>query len=186
MVVSRELGLNIPENIVDLRTGAHKTPEMIALNANGKLPILELDDGSTLWESNAICNRLAAETDTPLWPKSNARYDIMRWQFWEGCHFNPAAGKFIAYHFFGNKSIDLDAAAEDFAPLAAVLDGHLANREWLVGDTMTTADISVAAILCYREMCHIPVTNLTNIERWLGQLEATTSWKSVNMAPEAA
>ena len=186
MVASRILELDVEEVIVDLFAGEQKTPEFLALNPNGKMPVLEFDDGSTLWESNAIVNRLAAERDTPLWPKSNARYDIMRWQFWEGCHFMPAASKFISRHLFNNTSIDMDAATEAFAPLAAVLDGHLANSDWLVGDAMTTADISVSAVLCYREPCQMPVAGHTNLLRWLDRIEATPAWKEVNREPETA
>ncbi len=186
MVMNRELDLNIPESVIDLRTGAQKSPEMLALNPNGKLPVLEYDDGASLWESNAIVNRLAAEKDTALWPKSNLRYDIMRWQFWESYHLNPVAGKFIAHHLFGNESIDLDAATEEFGALAGVLDSHLAGRDWLAGDGMTTADISVAAILCYRDACQMPLAAHSNILRWLGNLDATASWQAVNMAPEPA
>ncbi|MEM7317629.1 MAG: glutathione S-transferase family protein [Pseudomonadota bacterium] len=74
------LGLNLPVEIVDLQSGAQKAPEIMALNPNGKIPILEYADGTSLWESNAIVNRMAAETDTSLWPKSNVRKEIIRWQ----------------------------------------------------------------------------------------------------------
>lgn len=184
MVVSRLLSLDIQEVPVDLRAGEQKDHEFLALNPNGKIPVLELDDGTTLWESNAITNRLAAERETSLWPKSNARYDIMRWQFWESCHFTPAAGKFIARHFFGNDQIDLAAATEEFKPLAGILDNHLNGRDWLAGDAMTTADISVSAILCYRDPCKIPVDGCDNVLAWLDRIEATPAWKAVNLQPE--
>ena len=75
---------------MDLQAGDQRKQEFLALNPNGKMPVLEMDDGSSLWESNAIIDRLAAHADSDIWPKSNQRYDIMRWQFWEGCHFTPA------------------------------------------------------------------------------------------------
>lgn len=184
MVANRLLGLDVPEVTVDLLAGEQKRPEFLALNPNGRMPVLEYDDGTTLWESNAITNRLAAERDTALWPKSNTRYDIMRWQFWEGCHFTPAAGKFIAHHIFGNESIDLEAAGEEFTTLARVLDGHLSGRDWLVGDVMTTADISVSAILCYRGPCRMPVADHHNLLAWLDRIEAIPAWKEVNSQPE--
>ena len=186
MVVNRELALGIPEITVDLLAGEQLAPGFIALNPNAKLPVLEYDDGSTLWESNAIVNRLAAEADTPLWPRSNVRYDIMRWQFWEIAHFAPAAGKFISRHFFGNEDVDLDAAAEEFGTLARVLESHLADRDWLVGDDMTTADIVVSAILCYRDACHMPVAGYDNVLRWLGNVEDRDAWKAVNAELEGA
>ncbi len=182
MTANELLGLNLETVVVDLQSGAQTSPEFVAFNPNSKIPVLEFDNGTTLWESNAIINRLAAEIDTELWPKSNARYDIMRWQFWEGCHWTPACAKFIAKHFFGNDDVDLVAAEKDFTFFVAVLDGHLAVREWLVGDDMTNADISVAAILCYREPCQYPIGELTNINRWIGQIEDLPAWQMANAA----
>lgn len=180
MTANGLLGLNIETVLVDLRSGAHKSAEFVALNPNSKIPVLEFDDGSTLWESNAIINRLAAEVDTDLWPKSNVRYDIMRWQFWETAHWTPACSQFISKHIFGNDTIDMTKAEETFKFFGGVLDGHLASREWLVGDKMTTADVSVSAYLCYREPCHYPMSDFAHISRWLGQVEELPAWQMAN------
>lgn len=182
MTANEMLGLGLDTVIVDLPAGAHKSAEFLALNPNGKVPVLEFDDGSTLWESNAIINRLAAETETPLWPKTMARYDIMRWQFWESAHWSPACSRFISKHLFKNDSIDLKEAEETFRRFAGVLDGHLGGRDWLVGDALTNADISVAAILCYREPCRYPLADFANINRWIGRMEAQPAWQLANAA----
>ena len=174
------LGLNLETVLVDLPNGAHRSAEFLALNPNGKIPVLEYDDGSTLWESNAIINRMAAEVDTELWPKSNARYDIMRWQFWESAHWTPACARFISKHLFGNDDVDLDAAEAEFNRFAKVLDGHLASRDWLVGETMTNADISVAAILCYRAPCHYPMGEFANLRDWIARIEELPAWQAAN------
>ena len=176
------LGLNLETVTVDLSQGAQKSPEFVALNPNSKIPVLEFDDGSTLWESNAIINRMATEVDTELWPKSNARYDIMRWQFWESAHWAPACSKFISKNLFGNDSVDMDAATTDFTFFAGVLDSHLGAQDWLVGDAMTNADISVAAILCYREPCQYPLGTFTNINRWIARIEGVPAWQMANAA----
>jgi glutathione S-transferase len=174
--------LEVEENIIDPSTGLHKSYAFLALNPNGKLPILELGDGTSLWESNAIVNRLCAETDTPLWPKSNQRYDIMRWQFWEGYHWNPACGPFIRHHLFGNPDVDLDAAAQPFRALASVLDGELAETGWLSGDQMTVADITVAAILVYRHACQYPLDGYARIADWMARIDALDAWSEVDPA----
>ena len=182
MTANGLLGLNIETILVDIRAGAHKSAEFVVLNPNCKIPVLELDDGTSLWESNAIINRMAAEVDTDFWPKSNARYDIMRWQFWESAHWQPACSQFIAKHIFGNDDIDIAKAEEGFKTLGRVLDGHLASREWLVGDKMTNADISVSAYLCYRAPCHYPMSDFAHINRWLSQIEGESAWKLANAA----
>ena len=174
------LGLGLETVLVDLPNGAHRSAEFLALNPNGKIPVLEYDDGSTLWESNAIINRMAAEVDTGLWPKSNARYDIMRWQFWEAAHWTPACARFISKHLFGNDDVDLEAAEAEFNRFAKVLDDHLTSRDWLVGDAMTNADISVAAILCYREACHYPMGEFAKIRDWIARIEELPAWQAAN------
>ena len=186
LAVNNLLGLNLPLNVVDLQAGDQFKEDFLRLNPNAKVPVLEEDDGSSLWESNAIINRLCTDHDTPLWPRSNLRYDIMRWQFWEGCHWTPACSKFISRHFFGREDIDMEAAAEDFHKYAKVLDGHLQGRDWLAGDQMTTADVSVAAILCYREPCQYPIAGYSNINRWITQIETLEAWQIANPAPQAA
>jgi len=182
MMANELLGLNIETVVVDLRNGEQKSAEFLALNPNGKVPVLEFDDGSTLWESNAIINRMAAEVDTELWPKSNARYDIMRWQFWELAHWAPACSPFVSKYLFGNDTVDLVAAEDGFRVFAGVLNGHLSSRDWLVGDTMTNADISVAAILCYRQPCQYPMAGFDHINRWVNRIEALPAWQMANAA----
>ena len=180
LLVNELLDLNIETVTVDLQAGDQRTDAFLALNPNGKMPVLEMDDGSTLWESNAIINWLASHANSDIWPKSDQRYDIMRWQFWEGCHFAPACAKFIQKHFFGREDIDMDRATDEVTQFAGVLDGHLTGRDWLSGDAMTTADISVSAILCYREVCGMPVADFKNVAAWLERIEDLPAWKVAN------
>lgn len=184
LFVNEHLGLGIEVVTVDLFKGEQNAPEFVALNPNAKMPVLEFEDGTTLWESNAISNRLCAETDTSLWPKSNQRYDIMRWQFWELAHFNPVCSKFIQRNLFGNEDVDLEAAAVDFHKYATVLNDHLAGRDWLSGGEMTTADSATAAVLSLRQMCQMPMENYSNIESWMQRIEALPAWQAATHALE--
>ncbi len=186
MFVNALIGANLPLAIVDLPNGAQQKPDYLALNPNGKVPVLEFDDGSTLWESNAIINKMASDAKSELWPADQSRYDILRWQFWEACHWTPACAKFISRHLFGDETVDLEAAAQDFHKYASVLDGHLAGRDWLVGGAMTTADVSVAMVLYLREPCQYPMQDYANIARWLGRIEALPAWSAAMAEREAA
>ena len=179
-------GLDLPMEVVDLRSGAQSTPEFLALNPNGKIPVLEFDDGSTLWESNVIINRMATEAESDLWPRSNVRFDILRWQFWEACHWSDACGKYISRYLFGNEGVDMDMAAKEFHRFAKVLDDHLEGRDWLVGDAMTCADISVCTILAFRDACHYPLDTYANINRWFATIERLEAWAAANPQAQAA
>ncbi|MDF0600341.1 glutathione S-transferase family protein [Psychromarinibacter sp. C21-152] len=186
MLVNAITGLAVPEEVVDITAGVQKAPAFLALNPNGRVPVLELDDGTTLWESNAIANRLAALADSPLWPGGDAQFDVLRWQFWEGCHWTPACARFADKYLFGNETADLEAAAAVFHPFARVLDDHLAGRDWLVGEAMSVADISVAMVVGLREACHYPIAGYDNILRWVGRIEALDAYRRVAGAAEAA
>ena len=186
MLANHLTGLNIPYQMVNLQEGEQQAEAFLALNPNGKIPVLEFDDGSSLWESNVIVNRLATEAESDLWPRSNIRYDILRWQFWEACHWTPACTKYVSKHLFKNEGVDLDAAAIDFARYAKVLEGHLAGRDWLVGDAMTTADITLSPIFYLREMCQYPLDGYANIAAWVARVEALDAWGATDPAAQAA
>ncbi len=170
------LGMPAEELPIDFSQKEHKTPEFLGLNPNGKVPVLTLSDGTSLWESNAIVNRLAAETKSELWPPSNARYDILRWQFWEAAHWTPVCSPFIIKKFF-DAPINLDEATEKLAPFARVLNGQLEARTWITGDQMTAADISVAGILSHRKACEIPLAQYPHVTRWIERIEAMPEWQ---------
>lgn len=80
----------------------------------------------------------------------------------------------------------MEAAERDFHQFAKVLKNHLEDRDWLVGDGMTTADISVASILCYRAHCNYPIEGYDNINRWIAVIEAMPSWQAVDQMAQAA
>ncbi len=185
MFADAHLGLGTPQKLVDLQKGDQMSPGHLALNPNGKVPVLEFDDGTTLWESNVIVNKLASDAKSDLWPASGIRYEILRWQFWEACHWTPACAKFVSRHLFG-REVDMEAAESEWRKFAKVLDDHLAGRDWLVGDAITAADISVAMVLCYRVPCRMPMADFANIGRWIAAIEALPAWAAANPELQAA
>ena len=160
MMVAAHTGLDIDHVVVDLQKGEQKRPEFLAMNPNGKMPVLELDDGTSLWESNAICNRLASEAQSDLWPSNMQRYEIMQWQFWEMAHWQPNTSQFVAKKFF-NPDLDVAPFVEPTQTLAGVLDGHL-------------------------DMCDIPLGDVPNIDRWMNAIQSLPAWQTVTKMPEPA
>lgn len=81
---------------VDILNGGTETPEFLAKNPNGKIPVLELEDGTCLWESNAILNFLADGSEfLPTEPR--LRTQVLQWQFFEQYSHEPyiAVARFI-------------------------------------------------------------------------------------------
>jgi glutathione S-transferase len=181
---ARYLGAPVDFVPVDLRRGEHKRPEFLALNPNGKVPVL-VDGDYRLWEANAIMAYLARKAGSDFLPTDDARLiEVMRWLSWDADHFSSLAGTLYFEHVikpgFGVGPPDPAVVAETTArlrPFAAVLDNHLAGRAWLVGDAPTIADFAVAAALPWAEESRIPLGDYPAVARWHDRLNALDAWR---------
>lgn len=185
LVVAALLGTHLDVRAVDAAAGEQRTPEYMKLNPNGLFPTL-VDGDFVLWESNAITQYLAARgSESPLWPQDErVRSDIARWQFWELAHFNPAVRPFMWENVFkpmlgqGEPDlVELDKAEGPFLRFGSILNAHLKGRRWLVGDRLTLADVAVASSLMYWEPARMPLEKMSEVKRWLGQIEALPAWE---------
>jgi len=175
--VANELGIELETHKVDLRGGEQRTPEYLALNPNGKVPTL-VDGDTVLWESNAILCYLAGKGDTELWPKSAKRYDILRWMFWESNHLTNALNRLFGQKFFNRDNPDQDvieSATKSFRKYAAVLDGNLADKQYVTGDTLTLADFAIGVCFGYAVPLELPLDGLDNVNRWWAAFSDTES-----------
>jgi glutathione S-transferase len=168
---------------VDLGRGEHKTPEYLALNPNGKVPTL-VDGSHTLWESAAIMCHLAARADSDLWPQDDRQIDALRWLSWDLAYFYRPGGTLYFEHVikprFGLGDADPAAvkqATDEWRCFAAILDTHLHDRRWLVGEGITVADFAVAAMLPDAERARIPLDEFPAIRRWHDRLNELDAWR---------
>ena len=169
---------------LDLSRGEHRTPFHLALNPNGKVPTL-VDGDQVVWESDAILCHLAARAKSHLWPQVGDRQiEIIRWFSWASQHFNRHAGELYFEHVikarFGLGDPDPDAVAnaqQEFRHYAAVLDAHLQDRDWLLGDQLSVADFSVAISLPYAKQSHIPLDDFRHISDWHNRLNVLEAWR---------
>ncbi len=188
-VLIAQTKLEVERKIVNIMQGEQKKPEYLAINPNGKVPTL-VDGKLMLWESNAILGYLAGKANSDLWPKSDARYDIMRWMFWESAHFSQSMAMIISEKIFKpmrGAAADEKALQEGltrYRANAAVLEGTLAKQRFLCGDAMTIADISVGIWFGYQGVCSLPVDETADVKRWLGDLSAEPAWQQ-HAAPPA-
>jgi glutathione S-transferase len=186
MAVANHLGLDWTLRMVDFSKGDHLTPEYAALNPNMRMPTLREGD-YVLWESNAIEQYLAAKKpESALFPQDEQkRLDITRWQFWDLAHWDPACAVF-AYEYvvkprlLGINEPDLAEVAkgtEKFHRAAKVLDGQLAGKKFITGDTLTLADFSIGSAMNFAEIAHYPLEPYGEIRRWHATLAALPSWQ---------
>jgi glutathione S-transferase len=186
MAVANHLGLDCTLRIVDLTKGEQNTPQYEALNPNMRMPTLK-DGDHVLWESNAICQYLAAKKpESGLLPKDeNARLDVTRWQFWDLAHWDPTCAIFVYEYVvkpFVLRGGEPDMAAiakgtEAFHRAGKVLDGQLKGRRFVTGDTLTVADFSLGAAMKIADMAHYPIEPYGEIKRWYGTLSALPAWQ---------
>jgi glutathione S-transferase len=158
---------------------------LVAINPNSKLPVLQ-DGEFTLWESCAIMQYLADRTHgQDLYPDNILiRADINRWMMWGVQHFAPPISTLCYENIWkgmsgrgGPDAAEIDRAGRLIAQFAAVLEQHLAGRDWVVGDTLTLADLALAPSLTYIQQAKLPVTQFPKLMAWLGRVSQLDAWK---------
>jgi glutathione S-transferase len=186
--------LNAPVAFIRVNIGKneHITPAHLALNPNGRVPVLETDTGS-IWESNAIMGYLARKMGSDLLPTDDRLIDVIRWMTWSSEHFNRYASRvyfenLVKAHF--NLGPADSAMVEDangyIRKYGAVLNDHLKGRRFLVGDALTIADFAVGAALPYAERAQIPLEGFTEIAHWADRLNELPAWRDPYPAAKAA
>ena len=158
---------------IDILAGESRTTEFLARNPNGRIPVLELDDGRCLSESNAILNYLAA--DTPYLPgESYARAEVLSWQFFEQYSHEPyiATARFIAKYLGLPEDRRAEYEAKQTGGHAAlgVLEGRLAVRDFLVGEHLTIADITLYAYTHVAEEGGFDLSGYPAVQQWLARV----------------
>ena len=157
----------------DVTTGATRTPEFLALNPAGQVPLLVLDDGRTLAPSNAILLHLAENTD--LVPQdAYERGRMFEWLFWEQYSHEP----FIAVVRFqrllaGRRTDEIEPRLMERGHAAlARMEAALTGADWLVGIGPTLADL---ALVAYTRVAHegdFDLAAYPAIQRWIVRVEA--------------
>lgn len=159
----------------DILQGATRTPEFLARNPNGRIPMLELDDGSFLAESNAITWYVAE--GSPLVPDDRLlRAQVLQWMFFEQYSHEPyvATPRFIARHLPADspRRAELPERLERGRAALAVMDRHLAGQRYFVGHRYTIADI---ALYAYTHVAHEGGHDLapfTHVRAWLDRVQS--------------
>jgi glutathione S-transferase len=181
--VAKYLGSPVEFVRVDLGKGEHRRPEFLAINPNGRVPAL-VDGDITLWEADAIMCHLAHVAGSDLWPADASQIEVMRWLSWNTNHFTRHGGtlyfQYLIKPHIGMGAPDQAAVEEArgfFRRAALVLDAHLRDRKYLLGNRITVADFATAAALPYAADANIPLNEFPNIVRGHGRLCELPAWR---------
>lgn len=150
--VLQELNVPFEAITVDMMKGEHQQPAFLKINPAGKLPAL-VDGDLVLTESMAIVTYLAEKHPEKGFIPSDLkqRAEFHKWIMFTATELEQPLWRISRntnlYPPEKRQPTEVDRAAEDFKPMADVLDAHLAGREYLVGDRVTAADFALAYTL---------------------------------------
>ncbi|MBS2034586.1 glutathione S-transferase family protein [bacterium] len=182
-LVLNYLGQDFEHELVDLAKGGHLASDFVARNPNAKMPVLE-DDDLVLWESNAIMYYLAEKHQSDLIPVDlKQRAHLHKWMAWAVAHWTPTLGPWLfhtmAPSFFPGFVPDpavIAKAKEDFAKYAAVLNQELQGKDYLLGSSLSLADLAIAPLLQYQQLMQIDLAPYPEIGRWMSTIRKLPVW----------
>ena len=175
---------------VDSSRGETRTPEYLAKNPNGKVPMLELDDGRILVESNAILLWLAE--GTPYLPDDAwLRAQALSWMFFEQYSHEPciAVARFICgwTRTDSPRRAELPRLRERGRQALAVMEQHLSTNAWFSGPAYGIADIALFAYTDVAADGGFDLSPYPALRDWLARVRATAGFVAMpDPAPEHA
>ncbi|AZD23682.1 Glutathione S-transferase [Pseudomonas chlororaphis subsp. aurantiaca] len=169
------LGQPYEWHAVDILNGDTQTEAFLAKNPNGKIPVLELEDGTCLWESNAILNFLADSSEfLPSEPR--LRTQVLQWQFFEQYSHEPyiAVARFIQLYLGlpQERLHEYEKLQKRGYKALDVMEHQLARTPYLVGEQYSIADI---ALYAYTHVAHeggFDLARYPAIQAWMQRVES--------------
>ncbi len=165
---------------VDFFNGGSKTPEYLAINEMGEVPVL-VDGTVQLSQSGVILDYLSSKNGKFGATSAEHRREIMRWILWDNHKLtaNIATARsmmnFLAPEKRKQEVIDFLLGRAKTA--MKVLDTRLATQRWIVGDAMTTADLSCVGYLYFTDEFTADMALFPHISRWRDAIAALPGWK---------
>ncbi|WP_377805157.1 glutathione S-transferase [Azospirillum sp. A29] len=165
--------LGLPHELVevDLKAGAHKSPDFLKLNPFGQVPVLD-DAGIIVADSNAILVYLAKKAGRGDWLPEDAAgaAAVQRWLSVAAGEvaYGPAAARLITV--FG-AAFNADEVIGRAHTLLARLESHLNAQDWLVGDHPTIADVAIYSYVAQAPEGNVDLSGYPSVKAFLARIE---------------
>src|SRR6195952_436106 len=183
--------LGIPYNLVevDILQGESRTPEFLAKNPNGQVPLLEVAPDRHIAESNAILWYVAG--GSTLAPEDRiGRAEALQWMFFEQHSLEPNIG--AAYFWLalikGGRDLQTHALEDwmerGYAALQ-VMENHLKSHEFFAAGQLTVADIALYGYTHVANQCDFDLATFPLVRAWLRRVEQTPGFVSMDWQPGA-
>jgi len=170
--VAERLGVAVKWIEINTFVGETRTPEFLAVNPAGQVPVAILPDGRMLAQSNAIMLHLAEKSD--LVPHdAYERAKMYEWLFWEQYSHEPAIAVRIARKYFLKQSEgELDPALMTKGEAAlARMELQLGETPYLTGQRLTLADIALVAYTRYAHRGGFDLAKYPRVKGWVARVE---------------
>ncbi|MBE9229070.1 glutathione S-transferase [Phormidium sp. LEGE 05292] len=157
---------------VDLMKGEHKSPEYLALNPFGQVPLL-VDSNTKLADAQAILVYLARQYGGEQWLPLDALSlaQVVRWLSTTAGEVRQGPENARLYHLFGATSINIDRAHQKTELILTQLDKHLSTRTWLEFERPTIADIAVFPYIALAPDGKIDLAPYPNVLAWIERIK---------------
>lgn len=174
-------GLEWEPVFVDFFNGEARSETFREINSMGEAPVM-VDGDLTLSQSGAIQDYISTKGGKMGGHSANERREIMRWVLWDNHKLSSNAGtaRFLM-NFLPEDKRPKEVIAYMQGRLKAaytILNDELADKNWLVGNRLTIADIACCGYLFYPEPFGFDRAEWPNIDAWLTRISETDGWKS--------
>ena len=189
-VMLEETSLSYETHILKLMENEQKEDWFLNINPNGRIPAIvdrEMDDFK-VFESGAILVYLAEKTGMFLPTDVKGRSEVMQWLMFQMGGIGPMQGQAnVFFRYFPEKiQPAIDRYQNECRRLFEVVDGHLADKEWLAGD-YSIADMANWCWIRSFEWGGLSVEGLDHLQRWMSAIDARpAAQRGVNVPPEDA
>lgn len=169
---------------IDLAKGAHKSPEFLALNRFGQVPVLE-DDGTVIADSASILIYTAKKRDLSEWLPTDpvGAAAVQRWLSVAAGQiaFGPAAARLITVFGAGFNADEVIGRAH---AILKNIDEELATKKWIIGgEHPTIADVALYSYIARAPEGNVDLTAYANIDAWLKSIEALPNFVPFAQTP---
>lgn len=159
---------------VDIGAGDQFAPEFLAISPNNRMPaIVDRETGISVFEGGAILIYLAEKSGRFLPDDPVLRFDVLQWLFWQAGGLGPMAGQLSHFRSYLKEPVPYAERryANEYDRLLAVMDEHLATRDYLAGE-YSVADIAAFPWVRPYKRLGNDIGNFPNLERWYQTLKA--------------
>lgn len=177
------IGADVDIVDVDLAAGQHKSPEYLALNRFGQVPLLE-DDGVFIPDSNAIMVYAARKFGRTDWlPEDPAgAASVQRWLSVAAGQiaFGPAAARLVTIF---NAAFNAEEVIARAHAILKLIEAELDSRQWIASDRPTIADVALYSYIARAPEGNVDLSAYGNVRAWLARIEALPDFVAFDVTP---